>query len=339
MIAALFPQLNGPGGVQRLGRAMVDALRHESERTGDALLVASLLGEDHPEAICFAGSRARMALWLMKHAARIELLWIAHPYLAPLRFLLPHTPCVVHAHGIEVWKPLSRIRRAALRSASVVTASSEHTAEMCRIVQHRQKPIEILHPPVEECAIDPTPPGDDFLTISRLGPEDTDKGVPLLIDLYSRQDSVHLPLLHVVGDGPSRAELERRAERNCPPGKVVFHGRVTEKALGELYERCRALVLPSLKEGFGIVYMEAAAKGRPSIGFAAGGVTDAVINGRTGMLVPPGDAEALFASMQCLAADKGLATQLGVAAHQRAVESFQQTHFRERVASILAACR
>jgi hypothetical protein len=43
--------------------------------------------------------------------------------------------------------------------------------------------------------------------------------------------------------------------------------------------------------------------------------------------------------MQCLAADKRLATQLGVAAHQRAVESFQQTHFRERVASILAACR
>jgi phosphatidylinositol alpha-1,6-mannosyltransferase len=64
-------------------------------------------------------------------------------------------------------------------------------------------------------------------------------------------------------------------------------------------------------EGFGLVFLEANACGRPVVGARAGGVTDAIRDGETGLLVPPGDPPALAAALVRLLADPGLAARLG----------------------------
>lgn len=87
-------------------------------------------------------------------------------------------------------------------------------------------------------------------------------------------------LLHVVGEGPLRAELERRA-----PEGTIFHGHITDHERDVLLTRSWALVQPSRLEGWGLVVMEAAACGTPTIGFRVPGTRDAVVHEETGILV------------------------------------------------------
>ena len=92
-------------------------------------------------------------------------------------------------------------------------------------------------------------------------------------------------------------------------------------------------VLPSYREGFGSVIIEAAAAGLPAIGTRIYGVVDAIEEGATGLLVPPGDADALADAMRYLATDEKARRSLGAAARDRAQRDFSQ----ERLTSALLA--
>ncbi len=114
-----------------------------------------------------------------------------------------------------------------------------------------------------------------------------------------------LPLV-VVGDGPLR-DLLPQAVGFVPPGE-----------LGPWYERASVVVVPSLREGYGMVAREAMAHGRPVVASAVGGLPDAVEDGVTGLLVPAGDATALRAALDRLLGDAALRSRLGSAARERA---------------------
>jgi glycosyltransferase involved in cell wall biosynthesis len=116
-----------------------------------------------------------------------------------------------------------------------------------------------------------------------------------------------LPLV-VVGDGPLRAQLPQ-ALGFVPPAEV-----------GAYLERAAIVVCPSRREGYGVVAREAMAYGRPVIATAVGGLPDAVIDGETGLLVPPRDVAALRTALERLLADADLRTRLGAAARRFAEE-------------------
>ena len=118
-----------------------------------------------------------------------------------------------------------------------------------------------------------------------------------------------LPLV-VAGDGPLRDRL---------PGTL---GWVAHDELLRLYERAAVVVCPSLREGFGVSCAEAMAHGRPVVASAVGGLRDLVVDGETGLLVPPGDVAALRAALERLLADAELRRRLGAAARARAAEHF-----------------
>jgi glycosyltransferase involved in cell wall biosynthesis len=84
-------------------------------------------------------------------------------------------------------------------------------------------------------------------------------------------------------------------------------------------------VLPSYREGFGSVVLEAAAASVPAIGTRIYGVTDAIVEGKTGMLVPVRDADALAGRMRELAGDAPLREEMGRAARERALRDFRTT--------------
>jgi glycosyltransferase involved in cell wall biosynthesis len=89
-----------------------------------------------------------------------------------------------------------------------------------------------------------------------------------------------------------------------------------------VYASSDIFVLPSEDEGFGLVFLEAAAYGLPSIGTHVGGIPEAVLDNVTGLLVPPGDSVALTAAITRLVRDADLRSRLGRAGMARAAEEF-----------------
>lgn len=134
------------------------------------------------------------------------------------------------------------------------------------------------------------------LYAGRLSPE---KGIAELVE------ATHGMRLVVAGDGPLRGLV---------PGATGFLPHVE---LEQLYERAGVVALPSLREGLPVTLLEAMAHGCPIVATPVGGIPELVEHGRTGLLVPPGDPEALRAAIELLLSDAGLSRRLGRAARSR----------------------
>jgi glycosyltransferase involved in cell wall biosynthesis len=151
-------------------------------------------------------------------------------------------------------------------------------------------------------------------TLARLAPH---KGIDDLVRAMVKVDDPRV-VLAVAGDGEERAMLETLA---APLGdRVRFLGRVEDAA--DLYASSDVFALPSLLEGFGLVFVEAAMFGVPSIAADAGAVAEVVENGLTGVLVPPGDPSAVAAAVTALRDDPATRDRMGRAARARAMERF-----------------
>lgn len=136
------------------------------------------------------------------------------------------------------------------------------------------------------------------------------KGGSVLLDAASRiRSAVPDATLVFVGDGPLRPELERRAARLHLNGAVMFLG--LRRDVADILPLFEVVAVPSLNEGMGRVAVQAMAAGRPIVGSRVCGIQDVIADGQTGLLVPPGDPDALARSViQCLT-NPDLSTRLG----------------------------
>ena len=130
----------------------------------------------------------------------------------------------------------------------------------------------------------------------------------------------------------SSAELRATVARLGLDDVVSFLGRVAPVA--PVFERAEVVVVPSLGEGFGMVALEAMERGRPVIASAVGGLPEIVDDGVTGLLVPPGDADALGAAIRELAGDRARAAAMGAVGRARALEQFSQERCTDRIAEL-----
>jgi glycosyltransferase involved in cell wall biosynthesis len=130
-----------------------------------------------------------------------------------------------------------------------------------------------------------------------------------------------LPLV-VVGDGPLR-NLLPEAHGFVPPGE-----------LHAFYERASVVVVPSRREGYGMTAREAMAHGRPVVATAVGGLPDAVVDGVTGVLVPPRDVPALRDALVGLLSDEGRREQLGRAGRAKAREELSDAVACDRLIEV-----
>ena len=126
-----------------------------------------------------------------------------------------------------------------------------------------------------------------------------------------------LPLV-VVGNGPLR--------RRVPQAR----GFVPREELVRVLDEAAVVACPSRREGFGMTCLEAMAHGKPVVASAVGGLLDLVVDGETGLLVPPRDASALRAALERLLGDADLRRRLGVAARDRAA-AFEWSHIVPRL--------
>lgn len=116
--------------------------------------------------------------------------------------------------------------------------------------------------------------------------------------------------LLLVGDGPLKPKLEKLVERLGLEGKVTFYGKVSEEGKVELLTRAQALVFPAVREGWGLVVIEANACGTPAVGYDVPGLRDSIKHEVTGILVPSGDVKALAGALTNIITDSKLREKL-----------------------------
>jgi glycosyltransferase involved in cell wall biosynthesis len=182
-----------------------------------------------------------------------------------------------------------------------------------RMARYWQVEAPIVHPPVDLDRFAPGEPEDFVLVVCELVQH---KRVEVALEAARRARIA----VKVVGSGADEQRLRALYGQDAE-----FLGRIGDAALADLYPRARALVMPNVEE-FGIAAVEAQAAGRPVVAAAAGGALETIVDGETGVLVTPGDIDALAAVLgdeQLKCFDPGLA----VANAQR----FSVAAFRSRI--------
>ena len=159
-----------------------------------------------------------------------------------------------------------------------------------------------------------------IMTVGRLTPR---KGIDTVIEaLPAVIEQVPNAVYMVVGEGEDRARLEALAAQRGVADHVLFEGAVPFDQLPATYNLCDVFVTPSRSEppsveGFGIVFLEANACGKPVIGARSGGIPDAIVDGETGLLVEPNDAASLATALVSLLLDPARCQALGAAGRAR----------------------
>ncbi len=292
--------------------------------------------------------------------------WLAALFLpmgevALLLKLFRRLPYTVIVHGFDIGLVLSggffkrRIGECILRHADTVVVNSAHTAVLACSLGASAKQIVTLYPSpkfdfshgpdLEERGKVRSRLGlaaDDYvlLTVGRLverkGFGDTVRGLAEGLKVAPRLRLV------VAGDGPERISLEKLATELSVSERVTFVERPDDEALMGLYRASDAFIMlpraigPDVG-GFGIVYVEAGLFGLPVIATRSGGVPDAVLHDRTGLLVLPGDIPAIKNAMKRLYYEDGLAKKLGEQGRQRVLQEFGwERQSRELVARIFS---
>ena len=226
----------------------------------------------------------------------------------------------VHAHDIQIDRSLLGWKLSEARFIRSISAYNQRFLEE-HYPQSRGK-ITVVHvgiePDVYEAAANrfPTPAAvPKVLCVASHRPY---KGLPVLIDACRilRDQGVAFRC-DVVGDGPMRGELEQRI-RECGLGDVLhLAGAKPEAVVADMMGEASLFVLPSIiaadgqMEGIPVVLMEALASGKAVVSTAISGIPELVENGVNGLLVPPGDAEALAAAMRALLEDPDRAREMG----------------------------
>ncbi|HVH10228.1 MAG TPA: glycosyltransferase [Gemmatimonadales bacterium] len=159
------------------------------------------------------------------------------------------------------------------------------------------------------------PPAFTVSTVTRLIPR---KRVDHLIRAFARLAAERSDArLVIVGDGPERPMLIRLVQALGLGEKVEFTGELDRGAARERIVRSNVMALPSVRESLGAVYLEAMALGVPALGTRGEGIEEHIEHGVSGILVPPGDDEVLFAELRALAVDRDRARRIGVAGRRR----------------------
>ena len=261
---------------------------------------------------------------------RPRVIQAGHVYFAPLAWLLARRlglPFVVYAYGQEVWRagrgmglaPLDGLLRgAALRAADRVLVPGTFTAGL--LTDWGVQPDRVVKVPygAEPRPAAPPPSGMTLLSVARLVPR---KGIDSVIGAMRR-----LPPevdYRIVGSGLDELRLRKLARATGVADRVRFLGRLDDSALGREYQRSTVFVLPARRtsegdlEGYGLVYFEAAAWGRPAIAGRSGGEIDAVVDGRTGILVDGASVDQVAGAIATVLCDRGRLEALGAAARAR----------------------
>lgn len=293
-----------------------------------------------------------------------------HFYLAILKFMLFHRPQLVYmahiylvawgvlckllgikyffmAYGIDVWSPLSFLKRLGVRLADSAISISEHTkTKACNIEPVFQK-LQVCYPGLNintiiyhqerhQKLIQSFNNRKIILTVGRIDAGENYKGhAELLIAVQYLQFRHPDLLLVIVGRGSGLSQLQKQVVKMGIANLVDFAGFVPDDLLPSYYTLCDIFAMPSRGEGFGLVYLEAMAHRKPCIGSIFDAAGEIIVDGDTGFLVNPDNVPELIDRLNRLLDAPELRTQMGQAGRQRYETLFTEDKFHQRFLNII----
>jgi phosphatidyl-myo-inositol dimannoside synthase len=307
-----------------------------------ALAVATTVGEimlrERPQAVQLATttSEGYFGLWLRR--------WLGLPF-------------VIYAHGNEVLQAMKTswpAARQALVSADRVLANSRFTAGLVEKAGVAPERIVVVHPGCDAETFRPADPDENLrqrllgdrprgpilLSVGGLVPRKGHDMVVRALPIILKQ---HPTLVYlVVGEGRHRAPLEALIRDVGVGDHVILTGEVSDVPLEQVYALCDVFIMASREqldlcdlEGFGMVFLEANACGKAVIGGRSGGITDAVLDGETGLLVDPHAPEAIAAAVDRLLSDPALAARMGAQGRARILRDLTWERVADQVEATL----
>ncbi len=293
-----------------------------------------------------------VAAWQVRRAlADGGLLICAHAHLLPALAYVPRCSNVCRwgwVYGLEVWGEQAAHWTPLLNRLDRVISISSFTAdELIRSGYHQA--VSIVPCSIDVKVFTPTRTPemirrDEILICGRMSANERYKGhevlfqsLPLAERLLGRTLSIR-----VVGTGDDQARLQRLAQQLGV--RAHFAGRVPLQDLVEAYQHCGVFCMPSrvdrpacgfwTGEGFGIVYIEAAACGRPVIASTEGGAPETIISGKTGLLVDPRSLEGVARAIAEVLADNSRADEMGRQGRLLVESRFSREQFQQHVQTL-----
>ena len=281
--------------------------------------------------------RPDVVVYTHLHLARLQL---------AVRWLRPGTRALVVAHGHEVFEPLSRARRNALRTCDGILVLTGFVARRMDAANGQDHaPVVVVGAALSDDWTRGVVPrreptgGGAVLAVARLEALDRDQGVDRVIEAFPQVlEKLPTAVLRIAGDGSDLARLQALARTLGIDERVRFLGAVDDATLKRLYASSDLLALPSTQEGFGLVYLEAMAHGLPSVVAVGTAASEVVEPGLTGIAVDPDDLRELADAMVHLLTDHELWRRTGRAARAAFEARWTEEAFAERLrAALLAA--
>src|SRR5690242_10972743 len=343
------------GGIETFNRCFVRALDQIAVRNGRHMRIFSLLDTSEQfsamplgprlDIHCFSGVRVRFVFAALAAARRADLVLFGHVNFSPLALLAGTQSKALLVYGVDVWRVMPTLQKFGVRRMQRIFSISSFTAEsmgsLNRIARDRFTLLPLtLDPAYVELGSRQTrarcelglPGGPMLLTVSRLSTSDAYKNIDRLIQaLPPVFDRFPDAFSVIIGEGDDRARLERISHDLGIAAKVLFRGRVGDDLLPSYYKNCDIFVLPSTKEGFGIVFLEAMYYGKPCVGANWGGVPEVVANNHTGILVDSPSPANIQNVLLRLLDDPSLSRTFGERGRARFEQEFAFPRFCERV--------
>ncbi len=308
------------GGIEKVCRVAGKALYEYGIEKDLAVQVYTMHGERNaaddnsyfPSEIFrgFNGKKIKCILAAVRKGYYSRLVLLSHINLLPIGWLIkkiaPSTKITLLAHGIEVWKPLSRFKRMMLNSCDEIISVSNFT---------RQKMLELHHIQEEKCKVlnnclDPflsqslqtgknagllakfgfTKSNKILFTLTRLSLKDRSKGYDKVLESLVTLKEKYPEIRYLIGGSFDSTEKQFLDERIKTLGLTEFvkmTGFIPDEELASYFSLADIYVMPSMKEGFGIVFIEAMYYGLPVISGNLDGSVDALCNGAFGLMVNP----------------------------------------------------
>lgn len=265
-----------------------------------------------------------------------------HPWSAERRFIKAKIPRPAYFRRLVVLSHFVKMSKKICDNADKLIAISRYTAQSY-ISEFLVPPdkIEIIPNAVDTNKFHPEVEGYEIrkrlnleekervvLFVGRL---DYNKGIEYLLRSFSRinEEGIEARLV-IVGEGALKKYICKYPLKNS----IIPVGHVSEEDLPKFYAASNLVVLPSLMEGFGITLLEAMASGKPCVATRAGGIEDVVINGETGLLVPPADSYSLYHAIHTLLTDGKLSKEFGTAGRKRAENYFTWDKVAKRTVEV-----
>jgi len=337
------------GGIQTFNKYFISALediKNEVENFNAELLSIYDNDKDIQSNLKFTtlnNNKLMSFQYILKNYKNYNTFIFAHINLAPLAIFLkllnPNAKIYFCTHGIEIWKKLPIYTEWIMNKSTILTVSNFSKKQLIKynkaLKDIKLFPNCIKHNELSKILDNPYKKNEfNILSVTRLSEGEKLKGIDTMIKTIPLlKEKIPNLKYSVIGKGEDLIRLKKLAKDLNVENYISFLGFVDD--INAYYQHCDVFSLPSKKEGFGIVYLEAMQYKKPVIGVNYGGPTDVIQDGKTGYLCEYDDVECIAEKVTTLYVDKNLKEQLGLAGYEHFNKNFTFRHYKENLQKYL----